>query len=434
MHRFLRYLATLSAALLALHPAGLAAQDGRLGLKTVVIDPGHGGNDPGCVSKDKKTREKDLTLDISRRLAEKIRAEYPGVKVKLTRNNDVFVPLVKRAQIANSANADLFVSIHINSIASSLPNGFSVHVLGQSSKKGRDLYSNNFNECARENSVILLEEDYNTNYQGFDPNDPESSILFTLMQNAYLEQSLMFADNVSRSLARGGMFTSNRGVHQDPFLVLWKTAMPAVLIECGFISNTSDLAVLRDKAKIDAIADCILDAFRSFKADYDRSLSVSAPQGRAETGSPAAPAGASGANPAASPGRNPAEASGSKSSADPAADSRAGSGGDSKTGSVADSRPATGKDSKTGSVTGNGTFYGTQILALRRRLPENAPELKGHRAEVVFDGTIYRYVAGCGDSLDAARREHGKVKADFPGSFLVKVAGGGRVERLPAGR
>ena len=174
MNCFFKFFRVVSLLFTFFLPVMLGAQDGRLGLNTVVIDPGHGGNDPGCISKDRKTREKDLTLDISKRLARKIRAEYPEMKVLQTRNTDVFIPLVQRAQIANSAHANLFISIHINATTGTAANGYSVHVLGQSSKKGRDLYSNNFNECARENSVILLEDDYSTNYQGFDPNDPES--------------------------------------------------------------------------------------------------------------------------------------------------------------------------------------------------------------------------------------------------------------------
>ena len=273
MNCFFKFFRVVSLLFTFFLPVMLGAQDGRLGLNTVVIDPGHGGNDPGCISKDRKTREKDLTLNISKRLAGKIRAEYPEMKVLQTRNTDVFIPLVQRAQIANSAHANLFISIHINATTGTAANGYSVHVLGQSSKKGRDLYSNNFNECARENSVILLEDDYSTNYQGFDPNDPESSILFSLMQNAYLEQSLMFADDVNRAL-KPGPFRTSRGVHQDPFLVLWKTAMPSVLIECGFISNLNDLSTLRSAAKLDEIAEGIFKAFKKFKTDYDRSLKV----------------------------------------------------------------------------------------------------------------------------------------------------------------
>lgn len=384
MNCFFKFFRVVSLLFTFFLPVMLGAQDGRLGLNTVVIDPGHGGNDPGCISKDRKTREKDLTLDISKRLAGKIRAEYPEMKVLQTRNTDVFIPLVQRAQIANSAHANLFISIHINATTGTAANGYSVHVLGQSSKKGRDLYSNNFNECARENSVILLEDDYSTNYQGFDPNDPESSILFSLMQNAYLEQSLMFADDVNRAL-KPGPFRTSRGVHQDPFLVLWKTAMPSVLIECGFISNLNDLSTLRSAAKLDEIAEGIFKAFKQFKADYDRSLNATIPQS-AQTSS-----------------AKPSEPEASKSSETPTAEEAR--------------------------ATSDGPWFGTQILALSRRLSDDDPAFHGQKVTAVRDGNIYRYIAGCSADRKEALAESRVLKKTFPDSFLVRVDQDGKVER-----
>lgn len=399
MKLFLRILIYIGVVFIAFSPLGLSAQNTALGLNTVVIDPGHGGNDPGCISKDRKTREKDLTLDISRRLAKKIRAEYPQVKVLQTRNSDVFIPLVDRAKIANNAHANLFISVHINATTGTSANGYSVHILGQSSKKGRDLYSNNFNECARENSVILLEDDYSTNYQGFDPNDPESSILFSLMQNAYLEQSLMFADDVAKSL-KGGPFRTSRGVHQDPFLVLWKTAMPSVLIECGFISNASDLAVLRNDAKLDEIAEGIFQAFKTFKADYDRSLDV----GKSSVSADSKPS-AGGESAVARPSE-------SKTS------------GDKKVSEEVQQKPLDGKVSQ--------TRYGTQIFAVKRLLKGNAPEFKGLKVEAVLDGNIYRYVAGLSDDRSSALKEYRKAKEKFPDAFFVKFTPEGQISRESA--
>ena len=384
MNCFFKFFRVVSLLFTFFLPVMLGAQDGRLGLNTVVIDPGHGGNDPGCISKDRKTKEKDLTLDISKRLAGKIRAEYPEIKVLQTRNTDVFIPLVQRAQIANSAHANLFISIHINATTGTAANGYSVHVLGQSSKKGRDLYSNNFNECARENSVILLEDDYSTNYQGFDPNDPESSILFSLMQNAYLEQSLMFADDVNRAL-KPGPFRTSRGVHQDPFLVLWKTAMPSVLIECGFISNLNDLSTLRSAAKLDEIAEGIFKAFKQFKTDYDRSLNVAIPQS-AQTSS-----------------AKPSEPEASKASEKPTAEEAR--------------------------ATSDGPWFGTQILALSRRLSDDDPVFHGQKVTAVRDGNIYRYIAGCSADRKEALAESRVLKKTFPDSFLVRVDQDGKVER-----
>lgn len=384
MSCFFRFFRVVPLLLMSFLPVMLGAQDSRLGLNTVVIDPGHGGNDPGCISKDRKTKEKDLTLDISKRLAGKIRAEYPEIKVLQTRNTDVFIPLVQRAQIANSAHANLFISIHINATTGTAANGYSVHVLGQSSKKGRDLYSNNFNECARENSVILLEDDYSTNYQGFDPNDPESSILFSLMQNAYLEQSLMFADDVNRAL-KPGPFRTSRGVHQDPFLVLWKTAMPSVLIECGFISNLNDLSTLRSASKLDEIAEGIFKAFKQFKTDYDRSLNVTIPQS-AQTSS-----------------AKPSEPEASKASERPA---------------VEEAR-----------ATSDGPWFGTQILALSRKLADDDPAFLGQKVTAVRDGNIYRYIVGCSADRKEALAESRVLKKSFPDSFLVRVDQEGKVER-----
>ena len=351
MNCFFKFFRVVSLLFTFFLPVMLGAQDGRLGLNTVVIDPGHGGNDPGCISKDRKTREKDLTLDISKRLARKIRAEYPEMKVLQTRNTDVFIPLVQRAQIANSAHANLFISIHINATTGTAANGYSVHVLGQSSKKGRDLYSNNFNECARENSVILLEDDYSTNNRALKP----------------------------------GPFRTSRGVHQDPFLVLWKTAMPSVLIECGFISNLNDLSTLRSAAKLDEIAEGIFKAFKQFKTDYDRSLNVTIPQS-AQTSS-----------------AKPSEPEASKSSETPTAEEAR--------------------------ATSDGPWFGTQILALSRRLSDDDPAFHGQKVTAVRDGNIYRYIAGYSADRKEALAESRVLKKTFPDSFLVRVDQDGKVER-----
>lgn len=263
----------LLCVLILLPSAAFAGAE--LGLGTVVIDAGHGGKDPGAVSPDGKSYEKTFALDIATRLAEKIRARYPEVNVKLTREDDRFVTLGGRADIANKAGADLFISIHINASTGSAANGYSVHVLGQSRKKDSDLYKANLDMVRRENSVILLDDDYEPGPAGFDPSDPESYIFMTLVQSAYLEQSIAFAQTVSERLA-SSPFRTDRGVSQDPFYVLWKTSMPAVLIELGFMSNSADLAILKSSDKRENIADCLFKAFADYKKEYDKSMSVNA--------------------------------------------------------------------------------------------------------------------------------------------------------------
>ena len=238
------FLAAVAAAILAIPVPATGQDNGKMRLRTVVIDPGHGGKDAGCISRDRKTYEKNITLDIGKRLAQKISAAYPDVTVIMTRTDDRFVELERRAVIANNAQADLFISIHVNSVEKgTTANGYSIHCLGQSSRKGNDLFSKNLELCKRENSVIMLESDYQTRYQGFDPSDPQSYIIFSLMQNAHLGHSLSFAEDVASAMGSKPIRHS-RGVSQDPFWVLWRTAMPSVLIEVGFITNPDDLETI----------------------------------------------------------------------------------------------------------------------------------------------------------------------------------------------
>ena len=271
----MRHILTAVAAILTAFSINAGAQGTSLSLNTVTIDAGHGGHDPGCVSADKKTQEKDIALDISKRLYRMLGDEYPELKLVMTRDKDVFVPLEDRAKIANSAHSDLFICIHVNAAQSKNAHGFSVHVLGES-RRGNDLFGGNLELVKRENSVILLEDDHEARYEGFNPNDPESYILFSLIQNTNLVQSLQFADEVSRSMAATSPVRNNRGISQDPFWVLWRTACPAVLIEVGFMSNASDLEKIRTESGREQIARCIFNAFKSFKAKYDSSSRISA--------------------------------------------------------------------------------------------------------------------------------------------------------------
>lgn len=335
-----------------------------LRLKKIVIDPGHGGKDAGAVSKDKKTYEKTLTLKISTLLKNKIEAAYPDVEVILTRSKDVYLTLNERAEIANKNDADLFVSIHINSVSSPNADGFSTHILGQSSNKNRDLFSQNMEVCRRENSVILLEEDYSTNYQGFDPNDPESFIFFKLMQNAFYEQSLLFAEQCDIHMSKGPVKRS-RGISQDPFYVLWKTTMPSVLIEAGFLSNPSDLAVLRSASGIDGIAEALFRAFREFKKMYDTSLESE------------------------------------------------------RDGQTTEPAPSAEADS---------LLYGTQVLVSGRDLKENDPLFRGYRCVKIKSGNLYKYIIGVSEQEQNARNMHSDIRQHFPDAFMV-ILEDGAVER-----
>jgi len=373
-----------------------------LGLKTVCIDAGHGGHDAGCISRDKiKTQEKDLALSIALSLQKKIKAAYPDVKVIMTRSDDRFIELGDRAAIANKGGADLFISIHINAANPKSPNykqakGFSIHTLGQSSNKNRDLFQANLELSKRENAVILLEEDYSTKYEGFNPDDPESFIFFNLMQNANLQQSLVFAEDVDKAMA-GGPIRTNRGISQNPFLVLWKTTMPAVLIECGFITNESDLAILRTEKGRAGIAENIFQAFSTFKKRYDSSLNIKETP-RAE--------------PAPAPAPEVEKKAPAKEAASPA-------------------KPAVGKTSgkEPAAQQPAGVVYGTQVLASSRVMNASDKFFKGYQPRRVQVGKLYKYVIGTQESLEEARKEYARIRKLFPDSFMVKIAGDS-VERI----
>ena len=373
LHR--NFLAVLTA--LSLSTAGFFAYaqknpSASIRLSTVVIDPGHGGKDSGCISPSGKTMEKTLVLDISKRLADMIKAVYPDVKVIMTRSDDTFVTLQGRADIANANNANLFISVHVNSVPGKKngPNGYSVHILGQYNSKNKDMYAGNMDVVRRENSVIKLEDDYTTRYEGFDPNDPESYIFMNLMQNAYLEQSFKFAQAVDKEM-KGGTFQHSRGISQDAFYVLWRTAMPSVLIECGFLSNSADREALITEKGRARIASDIYDAFKIYKKEYDGSDAVK--------------------------GSVKAKSTGSESS-------------------VAEDGVTEVSVKEAASI-----VYGTQVLVSSKSMPGNDPFFKGYDVIKMPAGRLFKYIIGYSSDLNTAKEMNRSLSRDFKDSFLVKV-------------
>jgi N-acetylmuramoyl-L-alanine amidase len=225
-------------------------------IKTVVIDAGHGGKDPGCLGSF--TKEKNIVLSVAQKLADLFEANYPHIKVVMTRETDVFVELFERAAIANRANADLFISIHCNFMpGSSATYGTETYVMG--------LHTANFNlEVAkRENAAILLEDNYQKNYD-YDPNSPEGHIMLSMFQNAHLKQSLQFAELVESTL-RFQAGRRSRGVKQAGFIVLKASTMPSILAEIGFLSNPAEEQFLSTSQGQDQIAQGLLGAFTKYK-------------------------------------------------------------------------------------------------------------------------------------------------------------------------
>ena len=221
----------------------------------VVIDAGHGGKDPGCLGKYNK--EKDIALNIALKTGKLISDNCPNVKVIYTRSTDVFVELYRRAKIANDNHADLFISFHCNASENKTAHGIDTWVMGLHKSDA------NLAVARAENSAMLKEKDYEQNYGGFNPNSPESAVMFSLYSAAYLNNSILLADKVQKNLI-ATTHLRDRGVNQAGYWVLWAVSMPSILIEMGFLSNPTEEQYLSDEKNRQGIADAIYRAFASY--------------------------------------------------------------------------------------------------------------------------------------------------------------------------
>lgn len=243
---------SLMFPLLAHSATGLRAADPWV----IVLDAGHGGKDPGALGK--RSKEKDIVLDIVLRIGKYLGENMQDVKVVYTRSTDVFIELDRRARIANDAKADLFVSIHCNANAKTSPHGTEVFIMGLNKTDA------NLEVAMKENSAALLEDNHEDRYDGIDPNSSEAYIAFSLFQNVYLDRSLSMAQLVMKYMNKHvGLL--DRGTKQAPFFVLYKTAMPSILIETGFISNENDEAILMSEAGKEKIAWAIYLAINDYR-------------------------------------------------------------------------------------------------------------------------------------------------------------------------
>ena len=347
-----------------------------LGLKTVVIDAGHGGKDPGALGKGKGIHEKHIVLAVAKKMGDKIKERYPDVKVIYTRSNDTFIGLHERAMVARRNNADLFISIHCNGSSSTEAKGTSVHILGQNSnnkKNKTDYFERNMSVAQRENAVIVLEEDYQTKYQSFDPNSPESYISHQLQWMAYYESSLLFAAEVVDHLIKAPLVPRKLVVDQDIFQVLVEANMPAVLLELAFVTNPAEYKYLSSEAGQDEVAERLFKAFSSYKTKFDASVNV-------DTTAPKA------VEPEPKPA--PQEVDKNVSSSD-------------------------------------SEYYSIQIMGLGRYLKDGDPALKGLSVmRVKKEGSnIYKYVTCKYSAASEAKGKLQEVKKKFPDAFVVKVTG-----------
>ena len=233
---------------------------------TLVIDPGHGGHDAGALGAISK--EKNINLSVALQFGKYVERNMPDVRVIYTRKTDVFIPLKERANIANRANADLFISVHTNALpAGKIARGFETYTLGMHRAK------DNLDVAMRENSVISMEKGYQQTYQGFDPRSSESYIIFEFIQGKNMERSVELARNIQRKVCNSAN-RPDKGVHQAGFLVLRETSMPSCLIELGFITTADEERLLNDASRVDDIARGIYEGFAQYRNKYDKSISV----------------------------------------------------------------------------------------------------------------------------------------------------------------
>ena len=362
----------------------------------VVIDAGHGGKDCGAVGE--YAYEKDITLNVVRLFGEKIKHEYDGVKVVYTRDKDKYLTLQQRAKIANNAKGDLFISVHVNSIDKNSPGrtsvaGASVYTLGLHRSE------DNLAVAKRENSVIELEQDYTTSYSGFDPNSPESYIIFEMSQSKHMMQSIEFAGLVQDELINTSS-RKDKGVRQAGFWVLWATSMPSVLIELDFICNPTQEKYLASTDGQEQLSQSIFNAFQVYYNTYGihgdvkfvkskqtkktKIISVKTESVKGEEGVPIV----------------------------------------SKSSNVKEET-----NTEQVAVDENNEIYRIQILTSNKQLNDGDQEFRGLSPMWKYkDGTIYKYTVESTNSLDEAKKLLKSVQKKFPQAFIVKFLNGKRVK------
>lgn len=349
---------------------------------TVVLDAGHGGQDAGAVGAFSK--EKNINLRYALAVGDLIKKNHPDVKVIYTRNKDVFVNLNERARIANKAKADLFISIHTNASKNRSANGMETFTLGVSRSK------ENMEVAMLENSVILLEDDYEKKYEGFDPNSTDSYIMFEFMKDQYMDRSITCADLIQQKMIAASK-RNNRGVRQAGFLVLRATTMPSVLIELGFISNKEEEKYLNNTDNQAKICKAIYQAFADYKHDIDK--------------------------------RNGKEEGASSSGASTS------SATEGVEGQKSESLKSEGVS---GAATESPLEFYWQILVSKNNYPLNHSVFKGVSiGNVIHENQLYKYLIGPAYSMEDIEKRRSYVKNLFPDAFIVTYKNGERITYQP---
>ena len=368
----------------------------------VVIDAGHGGHDPGAIGKISK--EKNINLNVALKVGNLIKRNCDDVKVIYTRSKDVFIPLDRRAEIANNAKADLFISIHTNALANNrTAKGASTWTLGLAKSDA------NLEVAKRENSVILYESDYKTRYAGFNPNSAESYIIFEFMQDKYMEQSVHLASLMQKQF-RQTCKRADRGVHQAGFLVLKASAMPSILIELGFISTPEEERYLNSEEGAGSMAKGIYRAFLNYKREHELRLTgvskTISPTEQEEDNAPKiAQKDTERVNTAPQQQELLAEAK-----TKPAA-----------TAKTAPKRPIVAESATNDSE----ITFKIQILTASKPLAKNDKRLKGLKdVDYYKEGGIYKYTYGSSADYNKVLRTKRTITAQFKDAFIIAFRNG----------
>lgn len=382
-----------------------SAQNADYVFDKIVIDAGHGGKDPGATIGG--VFEKDIVLDVALKAGEMVKKKFPDIKVIYTRNKDVFIPLDDRADIANKQKADLFISIHVNSCPKNTIYGAETYILGQHRSQ------ENLDVAKMENSVILLEDDYSTRYEGFDPNQAESYIMFEMIQNEFLEQSRLFADKVQKNII-SLTERKDRGVRQAGFLVLRKTAMPSVLIELGFLSNDNERKFLTSGKGTDLMAQSIFSSVSDYKQRLD-----------ARSGKSSATASAD----KASNSKSTSKQQSTKVDKNVAQDTAKTVDAQSVQDSVVDVVPNQSiiPDTLIDVSSFDGRWYGTQIMSINVKY-EKGDSIFKNQGPVYYlsDNGIFKYFLNVSQNSKEVLKKNKEIRAFFPDAFPIGITNGKR--------
>lgn len=396
---------------------------------TLVIDPGHGGKDHGAIGV--YSREKDLTLKFGLAFGKLVEQRCPDVKVIYTRKTDVFIPLVRRAEIANKNHADLFISVHINALAGGRKvRGVQTYTLGQGQNTGRKGIIKNLEVAKRENSVILLEENYQQTYQGFDPTSPESNIMFEFIQDVNMQKSVELAKYMQQHIcAATGL--KDMGAHQNNLAVLRLSSMPGCLLELGFISTPEEELFMNAPQAADMYARGIFNAFAQYKNRYYEGLTV--PYKAPQKVTPTVPE----IVPQVYKQKEETTTKKAKRKSEPTPVLSKKEEKKVEETSTTDSRPVTEtsksevitetRDDIPAPVNPDVPIFKVQILSSSRKISLNDEALKGLKGcEWYQEGTLWKYTYGSSTNYNEIRKLQKELTNRFPDAFIIAFKGGQR--------